>query len=99
MPNRISTNENRESGIPLIQRSRNSEHSSVLNDQNPPSYVEYMREISTEPNVIRWLPRLTDQTQTGTDSTDLVNEMFLQAVVNIQPRSGSTQSQEPETTV
>ena len=99
--NRMSSSrhEDREPGIPLLSRLGTREHSSAFTDQNPPSYVEYLREITSEPNVMRWHPRLTDQTQAATDSTDPVNEMFLQAVVNMQPRSRSTQSQQSQTTV
>ena len=87
-----SRHEDREPRIPLLSRSRTREHSSALSEQTPPSYVEYLRELSSEPNVI-------NQTRTARDSTDPVNDMFLQAVVNMQPRYGSTQSQESQTTV
>ena len=91
-----SRQEDRESGIPLLSRSKTRERTSALNDKNPPSYFQCTKETRTQPNVV---PRLTNQTQAATDNPDPVNEAFLRPAVNIQPRSGSTQSQELQTTV
>ena len=73
-----STSEIRESGIPSGTRTR--DHPSALTDQHPPSYVEYMSEMSTIP--YRWVTRSTKD-----------NGMFFQAV-NMQPSSGATHFQE-----